>query len=72
MANYTGPQSIGEEALGEFAEFGFTAKTIDHTLELYFKDKRIAVYNLTTLTIPILQEGCRNFLKNIAGYQKEF
>jgi len=65
MANYTGLQSMWDAALGEFAEYGFSLNAPDdHVVELYFKDKRIATYNQATLTIPVLQEGCRNFLKN--------
>jgi len=39
----------------------------DHVIELYFKDKKIATYNQSKLTIPILHEGCGNYLKSIMG-----
>lgn len=65
MAEYTGNQSILDAALGEFKDYGFSLKEPDdHLTELYFKDKKIATYNQVKLTIPVLHEGCRNFLKN--------
>jgi hypothetical protein len=68
MPTYTGKQSILNAALGEFAAYGFRlVEPDDHVTELYFKDKRIGVFNQDKLTIPILHEGCRNFLKNIMG-----
>jgi len=68
MANYTGKQSVLDEALGEFKDFGFSlVEPDDHVIELYFKDKKIATYNQSKLTIPILHEGCGNYLKSIMG-----
>ncbi len=67
MANYTGKQSVLDEALGEFKDYGFSlVEPDDHVTELYFKDKKIATYNQTKLTELILHEGCRNFLKSLA------
>ena len=67
MAEYKGYQSIRDAALGEYADMGFSIKEPDdHFTELYFKDKKIATYYQTALTIPVLHEGCRNFLKNIS------
>jgi len=65
MRTYTGKQSILDEALGEFKDFGFRlVEPDDHFLELWFKDKRIAVYNQTKATFDIIREGCHNFLVN--------
>lgn len=65
---YTGFQAILNAGLGEYAAQGFSLKEIaDDAVELYFKDKKIATYN-QNLTIPLLHEGCRNFLKNTGGY----
>jgi len=65
MATYKGKQSVLDEALGEFGGYGFQlVKPDDHLLELYFKDKRIAVYNQTKVTFDIVREGCRNFFVN--------
>ena len=67
MATFTGKQSIIEAALGEFKDYGFSLQEVgDHFTELYFKDKLIATYNQDSLTISLLHEGCRNFLKSMA------
>lgn len=69
MATYTGKQSVLDEALGEFKDYGFKlVEPDDHVLELWFKDKQIATYNQTKATIEIIQEGCKNYLKSIAGW----
>ena len=68
MAIYSGKRSILNAALGEFADYGFRLEAPDdHIAELHFKDKCIARYNQDKLTIPVLHEDCRNFLKNISG-----
>lgn len=70
MAIYTGKQSVLDEALGQFKDFGFQlVEPDDHLLELWFKDKRIAIYNQTAWTderpmIKVIREGCHNFLVN--------
>ena len=65
MATYTGKQSLLDEALGDFKDFGFElVEPDDHLLELWFKDKRIAVYNQPMATFEIIREGCHNFLVN--------
>ena len=70
MATYTGKQSVIDEALGKFKDYGFNlVEPDDHLLELYFKDNRIAVYYQPTATIKIIQEGCENYLKSIAGWE---
>lgn len=69
MATYTGKQSILDEALGEFKDYGFRlVEPDDHILELWFKDKRIAIYNQHLATIDIIREGCKNYLVNINKY----
>jgi len=66
MAKYTGTQSVLDEALGEYANCGFKlVEPDDHLLELWFKDKRIAVLNQSTATIEVIQEGCKNYLASI-------
>jgi len=67
MAIYSGRQSILEAALGGFQYYGFRlAEPDDHFLELYFKDKKIATFYQGSVTIKIIREGCRNYLKSIA------
>lgn len=66
MAKYTGKQSVLDEALGEYAQAGFKlVEPDDHILELYFKDKRIAVLNQSVATFSVIREGCKNYLANI-------
>ena len=66
MTKYTGKQSINDEALGQYKDFGFQlVEPDDHLLELWFKDKRIAVYNQTKATFDIIREGCKNYLESI-------
>ena len=66
MANYTVKQSVFDEALGDFKDYGFSlVEPDDHTLELYFKDKKIASYNQPKATIEVIREGCQNYLNNI-------
>ncbi len=70
MAKFTGKNSLLKAALGEYADYGFQLiEPDDHTLELWFKDKRIAAYNSTKVTIQIIQEGCRNYMAAIARWQ---
>jgi len=65
MAIYTGKQSVLDEALGEFKDYGFRLEQLnDDELILYFKDKMIARYYQITATFKIIQEGCHNFLVN--------
>jgi len=70
MAKYTGKQSVLDEVLGDFKDYGFSLVEIDdHLLELWFKDKRIAVYSQIAWTddrpmIKVIREGCHNFLVN--------
>jgi len=63
MAKYTGKQSVLDEVLGDFKDYGFSLVEIDdHLLELWFKDKRIAVYSQIAWTddrpmIKVIREG---------------
>ena len=66
MAIYKTKQSILDEALGEYAGYGFRLiEAGGGVLELYFKDKKIATYYQPRATIEIIREGCQNYLKNI-------
>ncbi len=65
MTTNTKRQTELNEVLGEYVDYGFSLKEPDdHVLELYFKDKRIAVYNQTKVTPDIIREGCKNFVVN--------
>jgi len=69
MTKYTGKQSVLDEALGEYKDFGFSLTRLDYlSLELWFKDKKIAVYNWDKVTIEAIREGCKNYFKAIAGW----
>lgn len=66
MAIYTGKQSVLDAGLGEFKDYGFRlVEPDDHVLELYFKEKLIARFWQTKVTIDIIREGCKNYLVNI-------
>jgi len=70
MATYTGRQSVLDASLGKFKGYGFSlVEPDDHLLELYFKDKRIAVYYQSSVTIKVIREGCQNYLKSITREQ---
>ncbi len=65
MPQYLGKQSVMDEALGEYRDLGFSIKEPDaHTIEVYFKDKRIAVYFQMKVTIETLRAGCKNYVDN--------
>ena len=58
--------TVNDAALGDFIDLGFSlSEPDDHFTELYFKDKKIATYFQTTVTIPVIREDCQNFLNNI-------
>ena len=66
MAIFTNKKNLMDEALGEFKDFGFSVQEPDdHFTDLYFKDKRIARYYQEKVTIDIIRDDCRNYLKNI-------
>jgi len=68
VPTYTGKQSLLDAALGDYADYGFSLTEPDsHVTELYFKDKKIASFNQTRLTIPVLLEECRIFLQSISA-----
>ena len=70
MATYTSKQSVLDEALGEFKDYGFRLEEFnDDEFILYFKDKQIARYYQTKATFDIIKQGCENYLKSIAGWQ---
>lgn len=61
-------QNILDAFLGDFKDYGFSLRELDTNItELSYKGKIIARYNQAKLTIPILLEGCRNYLKNMGG-----
>ena len=71
MANYKNKQSVLNEALGEYTDYGFSLiETDDHITELYFKDKRIARFNQTKVTFEVIQKGCKNYLASILRSQE--
>ena len=58
------------DILGEYQHMGFSLKEPDgHVLELYFKDKRIAVLNQTKAEPDkirdIIRDGCKNYTRNL-------
>lgn len=72
MAEYTGRQSILDAALGTYKDYGFSlSEKDDHTLTLAFKGKDIAHYNQTKVSIPLLHEGCKNYLASFVRNQED-
>ncbi len=70
MAQYTGKQSILDQALGEYAQYGFKlVEPDDHFTDLYFKDKRIARFNQTKVTFEIIRNNCKTYLINILKWE---
>jgi len=62
----SGNQPLSNKALGEFRNYGFKLlEQNDGILELFHNGKRIASYNKDKVTIPIIREGCLNYLANI-------
>ena len=71
MAIYSDKQSILDATLGKFKDYGFNlVEPDDHCLDLYFKDKRVATYYQGSVTIKIIRDNCRNYLKSIAREAK--
>lgn len=67
MATYKHLESILNAALGEYIELGFTLKRGGYgTVELFFKDKKLATYNTDKATIGIVREGCKNYMASLA------
>jgi len=65
MALYRSKQSVLDEALGEFVDYGFKLEEPDdHVLVLYFKDKQIAIYNQPQATFDLIKKECHNFMVN--------
>jgi len=63
-------QDTLDAILGDFKDYGFSLREPDtDTAELSYKGKVIARYNQAKLTIPVLLEGCRNYLKNMGGLE---
>jgi len=54
-------------ALGEYADFGFRLeKGGDDHIELYFKDKHLWSIPRDKVSIGVIQDGCKSYLKSIA------
>ena len=69
MREYTGKQSIMDEALGDYIEYDFSLiEPDDHMLELYFKDELIATFSQNRVTFEIIRVSCANYLKSIARW----
>lgn len=69
MAKYNSKQDILNSALGNYYDLGFNlSEPDDHFTELWFKDKRIAIYYQKTVTIDIIQEGCENYIRSISRW----
>lgn len=67
MAKYTNKQSILDETLGDFKDYGFKlVEPDDHFTELYFKDKKLATYNQNKVTIYNIRASCGRYLKAIS------
>lgn len=64
MAVYTSKQSVWDEALGEYKDYGFSIVDKGNVVGLYFKDKKIATLYSDKLTIDVLRDGCKNYLVN--------
>ena len=66
MARFTGLKGLWEAALGPYLEQGFSLKEVDdHFLELYFKDKKICIFNQAAVTILTLHKACQDFLEEM-------
>lgn len=66
MATYTNFQSLLNDTLGDYQDYGFTlTQKDDHTLELYFKDKLIAVFSQSGATPISIRLACKGFIDNM-------
>ena len=66
MASYTEYQSVLNGALGEYQSKGFRlVEQDDHILLLFYQDERVATFNQTTATIPIIQRFCEQWLLKV-------
>ena len=63
---YEGLQSILNGALGDYQSKGFRlVEQDDHILLLFYQDERVAMFNQTTTTIPIIQRFCDQWLLKV-------
>ena len=66
MAEYTGFQSLLNEALGEYKDAGFRlTEPDDHTLSLYYHDKLVVPFSQTGATIEAIRRACQAHLDRI-------
>jgi len=69
MRKYNGRRSILDETLGEYKDYGFSLVEPDSLFtELYFKDKRVAIYNQDKVTFDTIREGCRNYMTALSRW----
>lgn len=69
MAQYIDTHSVFQAALGDFEQYGFSLfEPDDHILELRFKDNTIGRFNQSLVTVRIIQDSCRNYLKAISRW----
>jgi len=72
MAQYKSKEDILSASLGDYAGLGFRLnEPDDDILELLYLGKVIALYNQARVTIPIIREGCQNYLDNVVT-RKEY
>jgi len=63
-AQYKGMQSIFDETLVDYKDKGFSLyQPDDHFLELFYRGKRVAIFNQTRATIEIIRETCKHYLE---------
>lgn len=59
-------RTIWDDAISNYKDYGFRIELPeDFLLELYFKDKLIAIYHRDKITPEVLRGGCKNYLKSI-------
>lgn len=66
MTTYTGTQSILDESLGDYINYGFElVEASRDKIILSFKGELIAELDKDKATYAMIQHGCRLFLKNM-------
>lgn len=54
------------DILGEYKDVGFSIREPDdHVLEVFFKDKKIAILNQSKATPEVILKGCSNYIKHL-------
>ena len=63
--------NILDAELGEYAGMGFRlVECDDHITELYFKEKLIAYFQQTSMTVERLRWNCKKYLNGLNGGEK--